>query len=286
MPNGWTGGQYALYRALLGVTSASHFGAVGWLAAVPFALGFWDRVIAAAFAGLSAIALLAGHPIDFPGGAAAAALMALHAVTPGRPYGTWAARGRADPGGGWRLPPRVLWCARALVFACLALAATGAVDSLGAAWLPLALLSCDPAWLAPKRDGVPARLFYDGTCGLCHAAVRFVLAEDPEGRGFRFAPLASESFAAVAPESLRNSLPDSIVLALPDRRLLVRAAAAREIGERLGGLWRLFALAARAVPEPLLDRAYDAVARNRKRFVRAPDEACPVVSPELRARFD
>ncbi|HZH02738.1 MAG TPA: DCC1-like thiol-disulfide oxidoreductase family protein [Myxococcaceae bacterium] len=35
-------------------------------------------------------------------------------------------------------------------------------------------------------------LFYDGGCGLCHRAVRFVLARDPAGR-FRFAPLGGSA---------------------------------------------------------------------------------------------
>jgi len=161
-----------------------------------------------------------------------------------------------------------------------------ASHSLGALLIPLALLAFDPAWIAPKREGAPLRLYYDGECGLCHAAVRFVLAEDRGGGGFRFAPLASESFARVAPAELRAELPDSLVLALPDGTFLVRSAATLEIGERLGGLWRVFARAAGLVPEAWRDRLYDAIARNRKRFVRAPEAACPAVSEALRARFE
>ena len=40
----------------------------------------------------------------------------------------------------------------------------------------------------------PERLFYDGSCALCHWAVRFVLARDREGRAFRFAPLDSDAY--------------------------------------------------------------------------------------------
>ena len=42
-----------------------------------------------------------------------------------------------------------------------------------------------------------ATIFYDGDCGLCHRAVRVVLAADPEGRAFRFAPLGGETFRAL-----------------------------------------------------------------------------------------
>ena len=36
---------------------------------------------------------------------------------------------------------------------------------------------------------MPDLLFYDGTCGLCHRAVTFALARDPDGSRFRFAAL-------------------------------------------------------------------------------------------------
>jgi predicted DCC family thiol-disulfide oxidoreductase YuxK len=283
MASGWTGGQYSLYRVALAGAFAVHFGVVAGLGAVPFALGFADGALAGLFLAGVAVSTLAGHP-PTAAGLVAGALALLHAVTPARPYGTWSARGRPDPGGGWRLPVPVHWGARALFLLCAALASSG--ESLGALWLPLALLAFDPAWVSAKRDGAPLRLFYDGDCGLCHAAVRFVLAEDRDGSAFRFAPLASDSFARLAPAEVRAALPDSIVLALADGRLLARSAALLEIGERLGGLWRVLARAARAVPEAWRDRGYDALARNRKRFVRKPDDACPLVSPELRARFE
>jgi len=72
----------------------------------------------------------------------------------------------------------------------------------------------------------------------------------------------------------------------PDGRVHVRTAAVREICERLGGLWRLVAFASHALPERLVDRAYDAVARARKRIFAQPAEACPLVPPDLRRRFD
>ena len=66
----------------------------------------------------------------------------------------------------------------------------------------------------------------------------------------------------------------------------MRSAATQEIGERLGGLWRAFSRAGRVLPEAWRDASYDTIARNRKRFVRRPEAACPLVPPELRARFD
>jgi len=53
------------------------------------------------------------------------------------------------------------------------------------------------------------------------------------------------------------------VLALQDGTLLLRSDAVLESGERLGGLWRIGARAARLLPRAWRDRVYDAIARNR-----------------------
>jgi predicted DCC family thiol-disulfide oxidoreductase YuxK len=65
-----------------------------------------------------------------------------------------------------------------------------------------------------------------------------------------------------------------------------RAGAVRQIGHRLGGAWRLLAIASSAIPTPWLDRAYDAIARVRHRLFARPAAACPVSPEPLRARFD
>ena len=130
------------------------------------------------------------------------------------------------------------------------------------------------------------RLFYDGTCALCHGAVRFVLARDPEGRAFRFAPLDSTTFRAAASVEVRAGLPDSIVLATEDGRLLTRSDAVLHLLHRIGGGWRVLAALGRVVPRGLRDAAYDLVARVRYRVFGREDEACPVIPPALRSRFD
>ncbi|MFO0691616.1 MAG: DCC1-like thiol-disulfide oxidoreductase family protein [Myxococcota bacterium] len=180
----------------------------------------------------------------------------------------------------------------------------------------LLIVACDPAWwrgrrLAPGRapEGgpgretasaaarasagpSPARLFYDGDCGFCHRSVRFILAEElatPTDLRLRFAPLGSEPFRACLarhPELDAGSLPDSIVLELEDGVVLTRSAAALEIASRLGGFWRGLALAGRLVPTVLLDAGYDGIARIRKRLFAQPKDACPILPPDLRARFD
>jgi hypothetical protein len=40
-----------------------------------------------------------------------------------------------------------------------------------------------------------------------------------------------------------------------------------------------------ALPAKLLDAAYDAIARVRRRLFAAPKTACPIAPPDLRARL-
>lgn len=155
---------------------------------------------------------------------------------------------------------------------------------LSIAMLLFHLFTFDPAWLPPRRRG-PERLFFDGGCGLCHRAVRFLLAED-RTETIRFAPLESEAFAALASKQSASALPDSIVLETEDGRLLVRARAVLHLLDRLGGLWRVIGWTLCPLPIGALDALYDLIARNRKRFFAKPAEACPILPPALRRRFD
>ena len=134
--------------------------------------------------------------------------------------------------------------------------------------------------------GQPDRLFYDGECGLCHGAVRFVVDHDPAGTAFRFAPLGGATFLATFSPSARSQLPDSIVVRTADGRTLTRWPAVLHIGQKAGGLSARLAEAGWLLPNWLGDLAYDAVAKIRKRLFAAPTDACPVAPVELRKRFD
>jgi predicted DCC family thiol-disulfide oxidoreductase YuxK len=341
MTNGWTGGQYSLYRAIFGlclmVQLARMLPEAHWLAlalalSACFMIGMADRFAALALLAAGAWICTRDGRIASSSLAIMGGLLLAHEFIPRHPYGSFAARGRLDPGGGWRLPDaihRAAWIALAIVYASdgyskleldsasgwaglslalffaplvliararpwlwLALLAMQLLRAVliepgdwSAGLILLSLLAFDPAWLKPVCDAEPALLFYDGACGLCHAAVRFVLAEDPDGRAFRFAPLESERFEAAVPANVRATLPDSLVLLRPDGTLLLRTAAVREICARLGGVWRALAFASHALPVALEDRLYDAVARVRARVFAKPADACPLVAIELRARF-
>ncbi|MGH7703230.1 MAG: thiol-disulfide oxidoreductase DCC family protein, partial [Gemmatimonadales bacterium] len=356
--NGWTGGQYSLFRGVLGWSLLMSVGpslsaadsAPGILLAVAglglaalLLIGWGDRAAALALALLLALPAFSGSggPFDTPPRLALMIALLLHSPLPPAPYGSLAARGRADPGGGWRLPPWVhaaAWIALSALYGYLGYAAVQGIRAgnltlgidlpslalvaeltflplallrparpplwivmlavqlalvmtqspAGPGWgiLVLHLLAFDPAWVPPAPAPAKETLFYDGGCGLCHRFVRFLLAEDRDGAAFGFAPLESAAFRTAVPEPERGALPDSLVLRTADGALLTRSAAVRHIAQRLGGVWRVLAVLAGVVPAGIRDAGYDLVARIRKRLFAPPAAACPIVTPELRGRFE
>jgi len=132
----------------------------------------------------------------------------------------------------------------------------------------------------------PEMVFYDGECGFCHRTVQFLLARDPDGRAFRFAPLQGETFERAVPESERRQLPDSLVVLTEDGRMLVQSDSTVHMLRRLGGGWGALGRLIAIIPRALRDPAYAAFARIRHRLFAPPEAACPVLPPALRARFD
>jgi predicted DCC family thiol-disulfide oxidoreductase YuxK len=159
---------------------------------------------------------------------------------------------------------------------------------LSAGLVLLHVWTFDPAWIrrARRSGGKLERVYYDGSCGLCHGAVRFVLAEDRGGEAFRFAPLEGNTALQRISASQRAALPDSLVVETALGELLTRSSAILHIAAELGGPWRLLAGLGAWVPVRLRDSLYDSVARVRRRLAPAPDGACPLVPRETRRRFD
>jgi predicted DCC family thiol-disulfide oxidoreductase YuxK len=129
-------------------------------------------------------------------------------------------------------------------------------------------------------------VYYDGGCALCHASVRRLVTRDRDGSRFRFAPLGGARFREELSEAERAGLPDAIVVRSADGRLLVRSAAVLACALRLGGATAVVARVLLWVPPRLRDLVYDAIARTRYRLFGRKDDACPIIDPELRARFD
>jgi len=331
-----------------------------------FAIGFWDRVAAVCLWYIWACLHSRMPLIVNPGMPYVGWLLLAHACLPGAPYGSWSARGRPDPGGGWQMTPGIWavgWILMAVGYSysgvtkltspswldgsalervlnnplarpgwardlMLSLSptilryATWSALALEIGFAPLALFrvlrpwlwlsmllmhvslilvidfadlsfgmvivhffTLNPGWIRPANPQVAELVFYDGSCGLCHRAVRFILAEDATGAAFHFAPLDSETFRRTVPESRRAALPDTFVVLTADGKLLTRSTAVRHILKRLGGIWRILAVAGAIIPNVVADAVYDGVARIRTRLFAPPATNCPVVPSQMRERF-
>lgn len=342
---------------------------LGAVASVAFAIGARSRIMAVLIWYIWACLFGRNPLISNPSLALVGWILLFHAAIPATPYGSWSARGRTNPAGGWQLPrsfftvawlvmgaaysysgytklispswqdgsaiTRVLesplarvsplrdfllslpeqflqlltyatlgleilalplafiarlrpWLWLSLVGLHLGILATVAFADLSIGMLLIHLFTFDPGWIPRKKPHATDRMFYDGTCGLCQRWVRLVLAEDASNNAFRFAPIQSETFDSTLQQTgiSRETLPDSIIVATEDGQILSRSAAVFHILHRLGGLWRLIAIAGATIPRPVRDSAYNAVARIRHRFFPRPTEACPLTPPELRKRFD
>jgi predicted DCC family thiol-disulfide oxidoreductase YuxK len=136
---------------------------------------------------------------------------------------------------------------------------------------------------ATKRK--PEWVFYDGTCGLCHRAVRFLVRRDRDGTLFRFAPLQGGTFRQEIPEPQRTDLPHSVVVKTSNGGVLTRSEATTYLARRLDRPWRWLGGLMGLVPPWVLDLGYDGVAAVRNRLFRAPADLCPNLPPALRSRF-
>ena len=137
----------------------------------------------------------------------------------------------------------------------------------------LHLFTFDPEWVPRRAPATTDTMLYDGSCGLCHRSVRFILAEDRSGTAFRFTPL---------PEGGEKS---SVIVETADGRTLVRSDAVIHTLHRLGGLWRVIGIAFRVIPRAVRNAMYDGVARVRYRIFGRTKDACPLMPPDLRSRF-
>lgn len=129
-------------------------------------------------------------------------------------------------------------------------------------------------------------LLYDGECGFCSASVSFVLRHDHRRQTLRFAPLSGELGRTLRAEHPELEGIDSMIWFDPEARgaarIRVRSEAALSLCSYLGGGFRLLGWLARAVPRPLRDAAYAAVAARRKLL---PGDVCFVPEAGQRARF-
>jgi predicted DCC family thiol-disulfide oxidoreductase YuxK len=84
----------------------------------------------------------------------------------------------------------------------------------------------------------------------------------------------------------RDNISKHIVVETLEGTLLTRADAWVHVLRMLGGGWKVIGEMVAAIPRPLRDAVYELIARFRHRLFGRPEELCPSVAPDLRARFD
>lgn len=135
---------------------------------------------------------------------------------------------------------------------------------------------------SPVRDVV---LLYDGLCGFCDRTVQFALKHD-RARVLHFAALQGQYARDVLARHPGLQGIDSLVLVERDaqgERVSVRSEGALRLAGYLDWPWRAAGIF-KLVPRVVSDWCYDAFARIRYR-VFGKFDACPLPSPETRARF-
>lgn len=136
-----------------------------------------------------------------------------------------------------------------------------------------------------------ALMLYDGLCGFCNGAVRWVIRRDRRDR-FRFAPqqslMATEILARCGVDRESMLVSNSVYMVLDagsaEERLLSQSDVTVNVLLQLGGLWRALGFVLRAVPKVARDAAYRFFARNRYRFTRQ-YEVCPIPQEAERMKF-
>ena len=136
-------------------------------------------------------------------------------------------------------------------------------------------------------DPTSAILFYDGTCGLCNATVRFILDRERQ-HTLLFATLQGPTGEELIRRHPKLGDIDSVVMLEPgsaesSERVYVRSDAAISVARYLGGFWRVGVLAL-VIPRSVRDAIYDLIAKHRHNIVRGP-AYCRVLDDEDRARF-
>ena len=129
---------------------------------------------------------------------------------------------------------------------------------------------------------MPPIVLYDGVCGLCSSAVRWLIDHDRE-RILRYAPLQGETAAALRAQHPR--IPEGIdtVVLVDDGKVYLRSKAFLYISRYLTRPWR-WGWYLRWFPGFLLDLGYRLVARVRYR-IWGKKESCELPAPEQRALF-
>jgi predicted DCC family thiol-disulfide oxidoreductase YuxK len=130
-------------------------------------------------------------------------------------------------------------------------------------------------------------VLYDGVCGLCNAAVQFLLKRDRHDR-LRFASLQSDFAAALLQRhGVDHKDLDTVYAVLnygeANEALLAKGDAFLFFARTMGGVWSAASLG-RIIPRLIRNWLYDFVARHRYQ-VFGKSESCMLPDPRHKHKF-
>jgi predicted DCC family thiol-disulfide oxidoreductase YuxK len=135
----------------------------------------------------------------------------------------------------------------------------------------------------PAPEALPrAIVLYDGTCGLCHKSVKWILRHERD-RELHFAPLQGATAQALRVKHAQIPEVLETVVLVDGERVWLRSKAFLHLARHLRAPWSLL-YRVRWLPAFLLDLGYRIVAKIRYRIWGRAD-ACELPSPDQRARF-
>ena len=118
-------------------------------------------------------------------------------------------------------------------------------------------------------------IYYDGKCGLCHLAVRFILRVDSKNK-FYFSPLSNLD------DNLKYI--DSIILKRGNQ-VFYEGQSIIMIFENIENNWNYLAKVLKLIPINFLNTAYRWVSRNRAKVSVKKVSSCPIVPNSYQKRF-
>ncbi len=130
---------------------------------------------------------------------------------------------------------------------------------------------------------LPERIvIFDGVCNLCEFSVNFIYERDSKKK-FTFAPAQSTQGRRLLEKYQINTDPLNTVVLVKNGQAYTRSTAALEIAAELDSPWNLLQFFS-VFPQPLRDKAYDIIARNRYQWF-GKKATCMVPTPEIKTRF-
>jgi predicted DCC family thiol-disulfide oxidoreductase YuxK len=118
-------------------------------------------------------------------------------------------------------------------------------------------------------------IYYDGECGLCHGAVKFILGIDSKNK-FHFSPISNLM-------DNDNEI-DSIILKMNDDTFY-EGKAFINIMETIGSHWYYIAQFLKFIPIKILNKIYRWISQNRSKLSSKKQSACPNIPIHLKRRF-